>query len=119
MVPTFADVQAAAERIAPHAIRTPLVESWQLNAFAGGRVFLKLETLQRTGSFKFRGACNRLAMIPAKRARERRGGFFIGQSRAGRGGRGCALWHAGPDRHAKRRAAPQDRRHARLRRNHR
>lgn len=64
MVPTFADVQAAAERIAPHAIRTPLVESWQLNEFAGGRVFLKLETLQRTGSFKFRGACNRLAMIP-------------------------------------------------------
>jgi threonine dehydratase len=64
MVPTFADVQAAAERIAPYAIRTPLVESWQLNRVTGGRVFLKLETLQRTGSFKFRGACNRLAMIP-------------------------------------------------------
>ena len=64
MPPTFADVQAAAERIAPYAIRTPLVESWQLNALTGGRVFLKLETLQRTGSFKFRGACNRLAMIP-------------------------------------------------------
>jgi threonine dehydratase len=40
------------------------VESWQLNALTGGRVFLKLETLQRTGSFKFRGATNRLAMIP-------------------------------------------------------
>ena len=64
MLPTFADVQTAAERIAPYAIRTPLVESWQLNARTGGRVFLKLETLQRTGSFKFRGACNRLAMIP-------------------------------------------------------
>ncbi len=64
MVPDFSDVQAAAERIAPHAIRTPLVESWQLNALTGGRVFLKLETLQRTGSFKFRGACNRLAIIP-------------------------------------------------------
>ncbi|HEY2010502.1 MAG TPA: threonine/serine dehydratase [Rhizomicrobium sp.] len=64
MTPTFADVQAAASRIAPHAIRTPLVESWQLNAVTGGRVFLKLETLQRTGSFKFRGATNRLAMIP-------------------------------------------------------
>jgi len=64
MVPSFADVQAAALRIAPHAMRTPLVESWQLNALTGGRVFLKLETLQRTGSFKFRGACNRLAMIP-------------------------------------------------------
>ena len=63
MIPTFADVQAAALRIAPHAIRTPLVESWQLNERTGGRVFLKLEILQRTGSFKFRGACNRLAMI--------------------------------------------------------
>jgi threonine dehydratase len=64
MIPNFADVQAAALRIAPHAVRTPLVESWQLNALTGGRVFLKLEILQRTGSFKFRGACNRLAMIP-------------------------------------------------------
>jgi threonine dehydratase len=64
MIPTFADVQAAALRIAPHAVRTPLVESWQLNELTGGRVFLKLEILQRTGSFKFRGACNRLAMIP-------------------------------------------------------
>ena len=64
MIPTFADIQAAAARIAPHAIRTPLVESAVLNELTGGRVFLKLETLQRTGSFKFRGACNRLAMIP-------------------------------------------------------
>ena len=64
MTPTFADVTAAAARIAPYAVRTPLVESWQLNAMTGGRIFLKLETLQRTGSFKFRGSCNRLAMIP-------------------------------------------------------
>ena len=64
MIPAFADIQAAAARIAPHAVRTPLVESPTLNALTGGRVFLKLESLQRTGSFKFRGACNRLAMIP-------------------------------------------------------
>jgi threonine dehydratase len=64
MTTSFADVIAAQARIAPHAVRTPLVESWQLNAITGGRVFLKLEILQRTGSFKFRGACNRLAMIP-------------------------------------------------------
>jgi threonine dehydratase len=64
MVPTFADIQAAAARIAPHAVRTPLVEAPALNARTGGRIFLKLENLQRTGSFKFRGACNRLAMIP-------------------------------------------------------
>jgi threonine dehydratase len=64
VVPNFADVIAAQLRITPYAVRTPLVESWQLNALTGGRVFLKLELLQRTGSFKFRGACNRLAMIP-------------------------------------------------------
>ena len=64
MTPAFSDIQAAAKRIAPYAVRTPLVESPALNALTGGRVFLKLETLQRTGSFKFRGACNRLALIP-------------------------------------------------------
>lgn len=64
MVPGYPDVLAAASRIAPYAIRTPLVESAVLNTRTGGRIFLKLETLQRTGSFKFRGACNRLAMIP-------------------------------------------------------
>jgi len=67
MTPSYSDVLAAAVRIAPYAIRTPLVESWQLNGLTGGRVFLKLETLQRTGSFKFRGATNRLAMIPEDR----------------------------------------------------
>jgi len=66
MTPSFSDVVAAASRIAPHAVRTPLVDSPALNALTGGRVFLKLELLQRTGSFKFRGACNRLAMIPAE-----------------------------------------------------
>lgn len=70
MTPNFDDVRAAAFRIAPHAIRTPLVESWVMNARTGGRIFLKLETLQRTGSFKFRGAMNRLSLIPeAERAR--------------------------------------------------
>jgi threonine dehydratase len=63
-VPTYEDVRAAAGRIAPYAVRTPLVESPLLGAYSGGRVFLKLELLQRTGSFKFRGALKRLAMIP-------------------------------------------------------
>jgi threonine dehydratase len=62
--PVFEDVVAAAQRIAPYAVRTPLVEAPALGAVTGGRVFLKLETLQRTGSFKFRGATNRIAMIP-------------------------------------------------------
>jgi len=68
-IPTFADVEAAAARIAPYAVRTPLLENAELNARAGGRVFLKPEPLQRTGSFKFRGAVNTVLQIPAdKRA---------------------------------------------------
>jgi threonine dehydratase len=63
-IPTQDDVRAAAKRIAPYAVRTPLVESVVLGQRIGGRVFLKLELLQRTGSFKFRGALNRLALIP-------------------------------------------------------
>ena len=64
-VPEFADIKEAAARIAPYAVRTPLVESPVLGGMRGGcRVFLKLESLQRTGSFKFRGAANRILMIP-------------------------------------------------------
>ncbi|HEX2761359.1 MAG TPA: pyridoxal-phosphate dependent enzyme, partial [Rhizomicrobium sp.] len=63
MIPTYSDVQAAAARIKPYAVRTPLVESPVLNELTGGRVFLKPETLQRTGSFKFRGACNAIAQL--------------------------------------------------------
>ena len=63
-LPTFSDVEAAAARIAPYAVRTPLVEHPELGERAGGRVFLKLEMFQRTGSFKFRGACNRILLIP-------------------------------------------------------
>jgi threonine dehydratase len=63
-LPTAADVDAAAARLAGVALRTPLVVSPVLDAITGGRVFLKAETLQRTGSFKFRGAYNKLSSIP-------------------------------------------------------
>jgi threonine dehydratase len=66
-LPTFADVEAAAARIAGVAVRTPLVNSPALDERLGGRVFLKLETLQRMGAFKFRGAYNKLAAIPPER----------------------------------------------------
>lgn len=69
-VPCFADIVAAAARIAPWAVETPVLESPALNARMGRRVLLKLELFQRTGSFKFRGACNRMLQIPdAARAR--------------------------------------------------
>ncbi len=67
--PTAADIAAAAARIAGVAVRTPLLSSPALDALTGGRVFLKAETLQRTGSFKFRGAYNKMSAIPvAERA---------------------------------------------------
>jgi threonine dehydratase len=63
-LPTVADVETAARRLAGVVLHTPLLSSAALDAMTGGRVFLKAETLQRTGSFKFRGAYNRLAAIP-------------------------------------------------------
>lgn len=62
---TPADIDAAAKVLAPVAVRTPLLTSPALDARTGGRVFLKPEVLQRTGSFKFRGAFNKLSAIPA------------------------------------------------------
>jgi threonine dehydratase len=64
-LPTFADVAAAAARLRGVAARTPLLESEALNERAGGRVLLKAECLQRTGSFKFRGAYNTISQIDA------------------------------------------------------
>jgi len=58
------DIDAAARVLAPYAVRTPLLSSPVLNERAGTKVFLKPEMLQRTGSFKFRGAFNKLASIP-------------------------------------------------------
>ncbi|MEQ9245472.1 MAG: pyridoxal-phosphate dependent enzyme, partial [Nitratireductor sp.] len=63
-LPTFNDVRAAAKRIEGLAVKTPLLESPALNERVGGRVLLKAETLQRTGSFKFRGAYNKISQIP-------------------------------------------------------
>jgi len=63
-LPTAADVDEAARRLSGVALRTPLLTSAALDASTGGRIFLKAETLQRTGSFKFRGAYNKLAAIP-------------------------------------------------------
>lgn len=66
-IPTFADIEAAAERISGDAIETPLLENTVLNTRVGARVLIKPEVLQRTGSFKFRGALNRIRVIPQER----------------------------------------------------
>lgn len=60
---TLDAIHAAAGRLAGHAVRTPLLRHPDLDARTGGRIFLKAEPLQRTGSFKFRGAFNRIARL--------------------------------------------------------
>src|ERR1700756_1475236 len=59
-----ADIDLAATVVAPFAVRTPLLSFPVLDARVGANVFLKPELLQRTGSFKFRGAFNKLSSIP-------------------------------------------------------
>jgi threonine dehydratase len=59
-----ADIDAAARTIAAYAVRTPLLSPPVLSERVGAKVFLKPELLQRTGSFKFRGAFNKLSSIP-------------------------------------------------------
>lgn len=67
---SIADIEAAAARVAGVVRRTPLLESTRLNDLLGARLLVKAECLQHTGSFKFRGAYNRLsAMSPEDRAR--------------------------------------------------
>ena len=67
LLPTAADIEAAAKRLQGVAVRTPLVNFPVLDERLGARVFLKVETLQRTGSFKFRGAYNKVSSIPQDR----------------------------------------------------
>jgi threonine dehydratase len=64
-LPGFAEVQAAAGRLAGVARRTPLLAGTPLDELTGGRLLFKVETLQHTGSFKFRGAYNRLVQLDA------------------------------------------------------
>lgn len=63
VLPQFQDIEAAAARLRGHAVATPLLELPMLNARLGGRLLVKAECLQRTGSFKFRGAYNALAQL--------------------------------------------------------
>lgn len=63
LLPTFEDVLAAATRVKPLAIRTPVLRHDALDTFVGAKVFIKPECLQTTGSFKIRGATNRISQI--------------------------------------------------------
>lgn len=61
--PLFSQIEEAKERLENIVIRTPLVPSNILSGMKGGQIFFKLENLQRTGSFKIRGAYNKLAQL--------------------------------------------------------
>lgn len=63
---SFADIERAAARIAPHIGQTPLLESPALNERLGLRLLVKAEPLQQTGSFKLRGATNFVANLTAE-----------------------------------------------------
>ena len=63
--PGFGDIVSAAEQLAGLAVKTPLISSPVLDARIGAPVLLKAEPLQRTGSFKFRGAYNALSRLDA------------------------------------------------------
>ena len=65
--PAHAVLEAAA-RIAPHAAVTPVLRSHALDSLAGARLAFKAEHLQRSGAFKFRGACNAVWSLPAEQA---------------------------------------------------
>jgi len=61
------DISAAAQRLAGVAHRTPVLRSRTLDAWTGGELLIKAENLQRMGAFKFRGAYNAIAALPAPR----------------------------------------------------
>jgi threo-3-hydroxy-L-aspartate ammonia-lyase len=69
VLPTYADVESASERIRGQAHRTPVVTSRTVDEQTGCRVFFKCENLQRVGAFKFRGAYNALSRLSTEQQR--------------------------------------------------
>ena len=66
-LPGFADVVAAAARLGPHVVRTPVMRSAAFDARVGAQVFFKCENLQTGGAFKYRGAMNVLLQLDPAR----------------------------------------------------
>ncbi len=83
---TLRDLEAARTRLKGLILRTPLIYSHTLSRSRGAEVFLKLENLQTTGSFKLRGAMNRLKLL-----KERGEGDRVVAASAGNHGQGVAF----------------------------
>ena len=86
-VPAFADVEAAAHRIADQVRRTPVVTSREIDRRVGAEVAFKCENLQRAGAFKFRGASNAVLSIAGSDGPSGTGGVCTHSS----GNHGAAL----------------------------
>lgn len=68
-IPTFSDVEQAAERIGKWVHRTPVLTCGTFDRLAGAHLFFKCENLQKVGAFKFRGACNAILSLKEEEAR--------------------------------------------------
>ncbi len=109
------DIEAARQRLAPVLKRTPLQYSATLSRMLEAEVLVKPENLQKTGSFKIRGAYNRVMALAAGTGAPRRGGGVGGESWPGAFLRGNGGRSEGDDRDAGDRGDRQGRGHARLR----
>jgi threonine dehydratase len=109
-LPGFDDVSAAAERVRGYVRETPVLTHGAIDAAAGAQVFVKAECLQVTGSFKMRGASNRLAQISPEGRKAGVVAFSSGNHAQGRGAGGPVDGHARGDRDAVRCAEGEDRR---------
>jgi len=61
--PSLSDIQQAADRISPHAHKTPVITSQTINSISGAEVYFKCENFQKVGAFKFRGAANAILSL--------------------------------------------------------
>ena len=80
--PTLADVHQASQRIKATIQNTPLIKSNWLSEYSGSEIFLKLESLQKTGSFKLRGASNKILSLSAEE--KQRGVIAVSSGNHGR-----------------------------------
>ena len=98
----LSDIEAARPHGRSSAVLTPMIESRWLSRVTGGEVWLKCENLQRTGSFKIRGASVRLARLSRGGAGSRSGRGLRRQPRPGRRAGGAAARDRGDGLHARR-----------------
>ncbi len=68
-IPTLKDIQEAVRRIAPYAHITPILTNSYFNELTNAQLYFKCENFQKTGAFKFRGACNAIMSLTDKEAK--------------------------------------------------